>query len=62
MFSKTFQNYLKNKTTTQANKKPNKDQTTTPTRETKTCNISCYYLSSSKTCKINGEKNTNEEQ
>lgn len=56
VFSKTFQNYVKNKTTTQANKKP-KDQEITPSLKTRTCNTSCYYLSSSKICKINGERN-----
>lgn len=62
MLSKIFQNYFENKTTTQANKKPNKDQKTTPSQKTKTRNTFCYYLSSSKTCKINGERNINKKQ
>lgn len=62
MLSKTFQNYFKNKTTTRANKKPNKDKRTTPSPKTKTCNTSCYYLSSSTICKRSGEMNISKEQ
>lgn len=62
MLSKTFQNYFKTKNTTQANKKTQPRPKNTPSPKMKTCNTSCYYLSSLKKCKKNVGSNLNKEQ
>jgi len=49
MLSRTFHNYFKTNTTTQANKQQNQRRPKSSSN-TKTCNTSCYYLSSLKMC------------